>query len=350
MRAPVARAGVQADRLIRLVQADMLFVGLQEEADSANPASGEVYLAMTVETHRETWPLSSNSFRHWLVQNYLAEHRSAPRSEAITQAIGTLDAMGRRLQSPRHVVYLRTARDDDTVWIDKCDERWRAYKATRDGWELVENPPVYFRRTQGMQELPDALHVQPISANGSTAERDAALREVRLAVLAKLRTLVNLRQGEEGDREFVLAWCWLLMTLSGRTKFPLLAIYGEFDTAKSSFMSFWRSLVDPHSMTTRSPPRDEDMLRVAMFNSFVLSFDNLSFLPPWLSDFLCRIATGAADGRRAHYENLHEIIVKACRPVMLTAIANVVSRSDLSSSNHHAQPDTHRTRQDHVGG
>ena len=89
-----SEGGSQADRLIRLVPADMLFVGLREEADSANSASGEVYVAMTVETHRETWPLSSNRFRHWLVQKYLAEHRSAPRSDAITQAIGTLGRHG----------------------------------------------------------------------------------------------------------------------------------------------------------------------------------------------------------------------------------------------------------------
>ena len=56
-----SEGGSQVDRLLRLVPTDMLFVGLKEEADSANSASGEVYVAMTVETHRETWPLRSRT-------------------------------------------------------------------------------------------------------------------------------------------------------------------------------------------------------------------------------------------------------------------------------------------------
>ena len=49
-------------------------------------------------------------------------------------------------------------------------------------------------------------------------------------------------------------------------------------------------------------------------------------------------------GRQAReLESLHEIIVKACRPVMLTAIANVNLTVRPVKSNHHAQPETHRT-------
>src|SRR4029077_20529944 len=117
-------------------------------------ASGDVYVMMTVETHREIWPLRSSTFRHWLVQSFLAMNHKSPNSDAIKQAIGRLDALGRRPECPRCVVHLRVARVDDTIWIDLCDERWRALRVTSAGWELVETPSVYFRRTEGMLALP----------------------------------------------------------------------------------------------------------------------------------------------------------------------------------------------------
>ena len=42
----------------------------------------------------------------------------------------------------------------------------------------------------------------------------------------------------------------------------------------------------------RSTPRQEHDLMIAARNSWVLAFDNLSRLPAWLSDALCRLATG----------------------------------------------------------
>ena len=51
----------------------------------------------------------------------------------------------------------------------------------------------------------------------------------------------------------------------------------------------------------RSLPRDERDLVVAARNQHVLAFDNVSGLRPWLSDALCRIASGAGFGTRELY-------------------------------------------------
>jgi hypothetical protein len=58
-------------------------------------------------------------------------------------------------------------------------------------------------------------------------------------------------------------------------------------------------------------------------------FDNLSNVPHWLSDALCRLSTGGGFGTRTLFENDEETIFTAKRPIILNGIGNIVSRSDL---------------------
>ena len=55
-----------------------------------------------------------------------------------------------------------------------------------------------------------------------------------------------------------------------------------------------RALIDPNVAPVRSLARDERELMIAANSSHVLAYDNLSGLLPWLSDALCRIASGAS--------------------------------------------------------
>jgi hypothetical protein len=61
----------------------------------------------------------------------------------------------------------------------------------------------------------------------------------------------------------------------------------------------------------------------------VLAFDNLSSIPAWLSDALCRLATGGGFATRQLYSDGEEALFEAKRPVILTGIAELATRSDL---------------------
>ena len=68
---------------------------------------------------------------------------------------------------------------------------------------------------------------------------------------------------------------------------------------------------------------------IAANNGYVLAFDNLSGLPHWLSDALCRLATGGSFVVRQLYTDDEEILFDATRPILLNGIEEVVSRPDL---------------------
>ena len=65
-------------------------------------------------------------------------------------------------------------------------------------------------------------------------------------------------------------------------------------------------------------------------NGHVLAFDNLSGLPAWLSDTLCRLASGGAFSTRRLFTDQDEILFTAARPVILNGIEDIITRPDLA--------------------
>jgi hypothetical protein len=80
----------------------------------------------------------------------------------------------------------------------------------------------------------------------------------------------------------------------------------------------------------RAVPRDERELFIAAANGHVLAFDNLSGLPPWLSDTLCRLTSGGAFSTRRLFTDQDEILFAAARPVILNGIEDIITRPDLA--------------------
>lgn len=111
--------------------------------------------------------------------------------------------------------------------------------------------------------------------------------------------------------------------------YPVLALTGEQGTAKSTAASMLRSLVDPSTVPLRSLPRDERDLAISASNSWVLAFDNVSYLPNWASDDISRLASGGGFATRELYTDNEEVLFAEKRPVILNGIGDIVRRSDL---------------------
>jgi hypothetical protein len=121
----------------------------------------------------------------------------------------------------------------------------------------------------------------------------------------------------------VIVVAWLLACFRDRGPYPVLAIAGEQGSAKSTFSAMLRKLIDPNAAPLRALPREERDLFIAANNGHVLAFDNVSGLPPWLSDALCRLATGASFAVRQLYTDQDEMLFQAARPIILNGIEDI---------------------------
>jgi hypothetical protein len=141
-----------------------------------------------------------------------------------------------------------------------------------------------------------------------------------------LSPLLNL----SSRNDFVLVVAWLLATLRSRGPYPLLAISGEQGSAKTVLSKMLKALVDPNAAPVRALPREERELMIAANNGHLLAFDNLSSLPAWLSDALCRLASGGSFAVRQLYTDDDETLFQASRPLLVNGIEEVITRPDLA--------------------
>jgi hypothetical protein len=111
---------------------------------------------------------------------------------------------------------------------------------------------------------------------------------------------------------------------------PLLVLAGEQGSAKTVLTKLLRALIDPNAAPVRALPREERELMIAANNGHLLAFDNVSGLPPWLSDALCRLASGGSFAVRRLYTDDEEVLFEAARPIILNGIEDVITRPDLA--------------------
>lgn len=316
LRAQLKRAGCRVGVLDRALpeedgdaggrgptQADIL-VDLATSAELFHTPDETGYADLDVNGHRETWPVRSKGFRLWLTRRYYEATGGVPNSEALKSALGAVEA-GATFDGPERPVHIRIGAHDGRLYLDLGDETWRAVEIDAEGWRVIDNPPVRFRRAGGMKPLPVPMRDGSIGA---------------------LRSFLNVRS----DADFVLVVAWALACLRDRGPYPVLALSGEQGSAKSTFSAMLRALLDPNASPLRALPREDRDLFIAANNGHVLAFDNVSGLPAWISDTLCRLATGGGFATRQLYTDQDEVLFDATRPIILNGIEDMVTRPDLA--------------------
>jgi hypothetical protein len=135
--------------------------------------------------------------------------------------------------------------------------------------------------------------------------------------------------GVSGHDDWILIAGFEVGLLRPRGPYPVLEILGEQGSAKSSGGRFIRRVVDPYSPLDRGQPRSEHDLVIAASRQWVMAYDNLSWLPDWLSDAFSRVSTGGGFGARALYTDDEEKRFDAMRPIIVNGIEDLASRGDL---------------------
>ena len=271
-------------------------------AELFHTSSGEPFATFPVREHRETWSLRSKQFRNWLSKQLYDRDGTIPTAAARNDALTVLEGTAAH-DSPMTDVHVRLAADEDVIYLDLGNSDWEVVKLDGAGWKIDPTPPVRFRRSASTLELPHPTR------GGSIDE---------------LRPFVNVDQ--DG---WILFVSWLVSCLRPQGPYPVLNLLGEQGAAKSTAARIARALVDPNRAPLRTSPRNPHDFILTATNSWVTALDNLSALPEWLSDALCRLSTGGGYVTRALYTDSDEVIFDAQRPVILTGISELATRSDL---------------------
>jgi hypothetical protein len=190
---------------------------------------------------------------------------TVPNGSAMTDAMAVLE--GQAQQAEPVELALRTARAPDGLLLDLGDVRGRAVIVTPDGWEVIDRSPVLFRHTAATLPLP-----HPVGGN----DLDDTLF-----------TILNITPADRPLMKAVLVHhLWpdighVIMRLTGRD-----------GTAKTWATRILRSLIDPSAAPTRAMPKDETDWIIAVNAALIAAIDNVSAIPDWIADAMCRASTG----------------------------------------------------------
>jgi hypothetical protein len=284
-------------------QADILIRIATGEAYLFHDEARDGYASLPINGHRETWPLRSKFFKQWLVRRFYEQTEKSPNNEAIRQALNVIEAKA-VFDGPEIKLNLRVAEHEGALWYDLANKAWQAVKITPDGWEIVDNPPILFRRYKNTA-------AQVLSKPGGK--------------LDLLKKYVNLRD----EADWLLLYALIVHAFIPGVPHGIPIFYGDKGSAKTTAQRVIRKLIDPAVRDTMTLPTDKNELALMLMTNYAPCFDNLDGLSPWQSDMLCQAATGGGISKRELYTDTDEVILSFLRCPMLNGINLVASRDDL---------------------
>jgi len=257
------------------------------------------YAVTTYNEIRRTLKLRGKEFRRWLAGTYYATTDKAANNEAISTALSVLEAKatfdGQMLELSN-----RFTKRDGMIFIDLADPRWRVAKVTIDGWEILDKPPVLFRRYSHQQALPDPV-------------RGGKLSDIHNHLAIK------------SDDDKLLVEASLVACAFSNVPRPAITFHGPQGASKTTAAR----LSDPSLTESVNLGKSPAELAQVLDHHGVPCFDNLSTIPGWAADLLCRGVTGGAFSKRELYSDDNDVILSFRRPMIITGINIPTHAPDL---------------------
>jgi hypothetical protein len=269
---------------------------------------GEPYATIKDDEGKRNYAIRSKEFAEKIRNIYWLENGTGISRYVMTHALDNISGHAKfAKESKKYEVFTRVAEQNGSYYLDLANGKGQVVQFTKDGWNVLDDSPVKFRRPLGLGELP----VPKAPENGQTLDR-------------LLYRNVNVKSD---DVPLVREFCVQCLFSAG--PYAILAITGEPGSGKSKTVDRIKSIVDPNRFSITGSPRSEEDLIITAQNMQVLAYDNLSSIPNWLSDALCRVATGGGLRVRKLYAQGEEWGQFAKNPIILSSISGVMDRPDL---------------------
>lgn len=235
------------------------------------------------------------------VDYYAAGGNPAPR-DAIKQTTELARSIAEQRKPTRP--WLRIAERDGTIYLDLGRSDGQSVAIWPGGWQVVPVAPVLFERTAMTGEL-------PVPVRGGSL--DAA------------RKLINI----SSPSGFALYIACRVASLLPGIAHPVEMFTGGPGTCKTATTRITGSWIDPSPAMVPMPKDGRGWATVAG-SSYVLPMDNLSSIPAWFSDLLCKAVSGDGWVDRALYTDGAIYVASFQSVILINGITLGSIRGDLA--------------------
>lgn len=203
--------------------------------------------------------------------------------------------------------YLRCGYDEeqDVYLYDLNTKDNKVVVIKENQWTLEKNQNTVFKRFNTMKQ-----QIEPVQGIDN---------------LDALDKYINLRS--EGEK--LLLKVVLVTAFIPNIPRPLNIFYGEKGASKTTVVKMLNAIVDPNKKEVMTFPKKDEDLILAMYNTYMPSFDNLDSISNEKSNLLCSAVTGASMTKRKLYSDTDETCISIKRPINLNGINIAGTNADL---------------------
>ncbi len=308
---PIAQF-TQSTSLLGLAVPEKIF---KDKNNEDTPNNREVAQIAQLKTRIVNLPIRSKKFKNWLSYLMYRREEKGCGTDAVNSAINVL-AGKCQCEGKHYKLYNRVAPDcEGNIWIDMADDLWRAIKVTKEGWQIIDNPPILFRRYNHQKPIP-----LPIMPNSLTEAQE----------FAKLFfNHINVNDTEESINNQLSLICTIISYFIPTIPHPVMVVYGPQGSAKSYLHKLTRRLIDPSITELLTLPHDMNEVIQQLDHNWLCFYDNLSYMSDEVSDTFCMAATGAGFSKRELYSDDDDVIYDYKRCIGLNGINPAARRGDL---------------------
>ncbi|MFA7314508.1 MAG: bifunctional DNA primase/polymerase [Candidatus Magasanikbacteria bacterium] len=264
------------------------------------------FIQVEINGHKEIFPISArnrkfNSFANkvnyeifgkTLAESKLKEVAGLLRAKAIFE--GNMYELSNRM----------VRKKSNEIWLDMCDDKWRAIKITDSSWSVVENPPILFIKYEHSK-----CYLDPVVGGD-------------IKLLNKYLNFV--------DQDYIiLVYAFLVSILMSNLPVPGLIVHGLQGSSKTTLLKMLRLLIDPSVNNVLDFSNNKKELIQMFDHNRVCFFDNLTYLTSNHSDLLCKAITGFAHTSRELFSDNNDVLRDIQCAIGINGINNVVTKPDL---------------------
>lgn len=268
---------------------------------------GEIFLSFEAggedNRHTESHPLKSPASQGWARRHLRHTNGKPPTAYDVENF--TNDLMSKAYEDNiRMETFLRVGEFEDRIYVDLGTPDWKCVEIDAEGWRIILQAPIAFRRNAQMRPL-------PIPESGGSFE--------------VLREFANF----PSRTDFLLFVSFLINAYHPTGPYFHLFLIGEKGSAKSSLALLIQKLIHPSASSLKGFPKDENNLIIEAYHNRLVMIDNANDLGKWMPDALCRLATGSGTSARSLYTNRDQMAFSVARPALMTAHEIPSKQDDL---------------------
>lgn len=277
--------------------------------------NGDPYLRVKETGRVRTIEGTLPGIRSWLSNRFM---EVAAGQHPPPKLIGTMvdSLIARCMASSKSKVDYRVTMVEDyyglpAIFYDQGTDDWASIVVTPDHVGRDHPPFMPFRRSEGMKDLPPLV------------DEDADHRDV-------MELLQDVAPLPDRDHE-ILRLGFLLASLWPEGPYPILSLVGPPECGKGYHTKIIRDLVDPVGAPFQGFPYQEVDLMLDAYNERILVLDNVTTIPPYANNALCRISTGGSMKKKRLYMDKTRVAVYVANPIVITSTDRVLNTPDLVS-------------------